>query len=132
MTLTRLHTAFRVCLALLLLWSPMASANAASPNIKTGGYFCHESSQTPSSEAQAHLKEFLSLVGDLDENGDSDTTHHCPDCFLMILGLTVQKPTVPASPNFSRNLTHYFATFKGFQLTPTGPPLGGRAPPLFQ
>ena len=132
MFLTRLHIALRACLAIMLIWSPMASVSATSAKITASGYLCSSSGQAPSAEAKAHLESFLSLVGEIKNNGDADHTHHCPDCFVTVLGLPVQA-TIKAEPlRFSRHIENYFAPFNGFLFNPTGPPLGGRAPPFFQ
>jgi len=115
-----------------LIWSSLASTVQASPSPNATGLFCNPSGQTTSPEAQTHLTDFLTLVGEIKKDGETENKHHCPDCFITIIGLPTQK-TFRASPaHFPRALPSYFSLFTSFHFNTTGPPLGGRAPPLFR
>lgn len=128
---TRLHIVLTACLTALLIWSSLASTSQASSNSKASGLFCNPSGQAASSEAQTQIAEFLALVGETNGKGDNENKHHCPDCFITIVGLPTQKVFRAAPAHFPRALPSYFSLFSGFHFNPTGPPLGGRAPPLF-
>ncbi len=127
----RLNITFKACLAALLIWSSLISTTQASSNPLASGLFCNPSGQAASPEAQTHLTEFLNLVEESKKLGGSENKHHCPDCFITVIGLETQKVFRATPVRFPRVLPSYFSIFTGFQFTPTGPPLGGRAPPLF-
>ena len=110
----------------------MAIGNTAAAKINTSGYLCSPSGQAPSSEAQAHMERFLSIVGEIQNDQDEGHNRHCPDCFVTIHGLQVQATFKTSIVRLSRNIDNYFALFNGFLFNSTGPPLGSRAPPSFQ
>jgi hypothetical protein len=78
------------------------------------------------------MERFLSIVGEIQNDQDEEHKRHCPDCFVTVFGLPVQATFRAEALKFSRHIENYFAQFNGFYFSPTGPPLGGRAPPFFQ
>ena len=118
----------------LLLQSvlPASLSIAAKAGYDVSAFLCSPSGGAPSQAAQDHMRSLLALVDKkASDTPDTPSTEHCAACVMIM------SPTLAVVQFTSLPIT-YAETAKPFEyenhlssVSARGPPLGGRAPPLF-
>jgi len=129
------HIILRFCLTLALVLQSLLPASltiAAQAGYDVSNFICTPSKLTPSTKAQAHVKELLILLG---ENGPHEPNpsekEHCSNCVISFNTIE-PTPLIYLTPTaFSAQAPLYIFKLNRLVALARGPPLGGRAPPKF-
>ena len=125
-----LFHALRLIFAAVILVPLSLPLAMSTSQIDTSNYLCLPSGQPQSIEAKAHLIEFLTTIGELEEPDPASSGDHCSNCILIGTALPT-KPFRHVSDETYIIKTLFPSYSVTFSYFPTGPPLGGRAPPHF-
>ena len=135
MTNRGMHTLLRICVALALILQsliPAAYAIAEKSGHNVSAFICNPSQKAPSIEAQEHIETLLALLNEHPSEAPSDThNEHCSNCVIELNSLLTPTFISGTSSNFEFPATQYFQTLLLSSKSIRGPPLGGRAPPVF-
>lgn len=122
---------FRAFIALLTL-VPMAMPWAAAASDKDlSRFLCNPSGQTQTVKADEKLVEFLTAIGEIDKDKTDRQIEHCSNCILLNSGLPSGPSYYSETTRFPDTVRHWPINNVGLIYGATGPPLGGRAPPIF-
>jgi len=119
----------RACLSALIILSLARPFSASA--IDAQGYLCNPSGQSASIEANIKLREFLVAVGEVDENSKTAQGEHCFECLASSFAVLTSSTRLGKS-SFHREHKPRAKFDKGPIQTQRGPPVGERAPPIFQ
>ena len=117
----------RLCLAILI--AVQMGLGPAEASTSASRYICSPSGHAPSVDATAQLEALFAAAGkDLPQ--ETAEAPHCESCVTSvaaILPVGIARKTTP----FARFADSHPRLSLGFHYAAQGPPLGGRAPPLF-
>lgn len=130
------HIILRICLALALIFQsllPAAVAVAQTSGHDVSAFICNPSNNTPSAQAQAQIDNLLAVLNNHpNEEPAHENAEHCSNCVVSFHSLLTAPLNFLTSTTFPSQKTRYFQNYAASIPTARGPPLGGRAPPIFQ
>ena len=126
----------RLCAAFALIvqsFLPAGLAVAADHGVSASSFICNITGVAPTDKAQAAVTELLRLAGkDVPPETPAETPPgHCDNCILLAAATLPYAAISLALPIYQPAPAHIYSTGPAFHALPHGPPLGGRAPPLF-
>ncbi|MEM1192297.1 MAG: hypothetical protein AAGH42_02765 [Pseudomonadota bacterium] len=117
---------FLVVLAFLQAIAPSLLLPAASADADVSAFLCARGT-VPQSAALDAFAAFIAQTPDEDE----PQAPHCPDCFATPFISLPQAPRGYEIPSLFFIKASWHLRQQFIVPSPTGPPLGGRAPPAF-